>query len=108
MKIKEFNKLLAYIDDNIADKKPLMTIYSKSCMFTKDYKDRLEGLKIDIIGNSLNVCLYWCYDKEATKYGFKYNKVKDFFNSSYTLTFNQKDKLLARLEYYRKKTSKII
>lgn len=103
MKTKEFNTLLAYIDDNITDKKPTMAIYNSSYLFTKEKIDRLEGLKIDIIGSSVNICLYWGYDKAPTKYGFKYDKSRDFFNRSYVLTFNQKDKLLARLEYYSNK-----
>lgn len=102
MKTREFNKLLAYIDDNITDKKPVMTIYSKSYLFTDETIDKIEGLKIDIIGNCVNLCLYWCYDRVKAKHGYKYNKIMDLFNSSYVLTFNQRDKLLNKLSEYIK------
>lgn len=100
MNTKEFNKLLSGIESSITDKKPSITIYSKSYLFTNETSDKIEGLKIDVIGTSVNVCLYVGYDKVATKYGFKYETIRDLYNKHYILTYKQLGSLIAKLSEY--------
>lgn len=100
MNTREFNKLLDGIELSLKDKKPVMAIYSKSYLFTNETLDKIEGLKVDIINTSVNVCLYVGYDKVATEYGFKYETIRDVYNKVYNLTYKQLDKLIAKLSEY--------
>ena len=105
MNTKDFNKLLSGIESTLADKKPVITIYSKSYTFINETTDKIEGLKIDIINRSVNVCLYVGYDKTPTKFGFKYETIRDLYNKQYNLTYNQLDKLIDKIsehiEWYK-------
>ena len=97
MNTKEFNSLLSGIESILSDKKPAITIYSKSYTFINETEDKLEGLKIDIINKSVNVCLYVGYDKTPTKFGFKFETIRDLYNNHYSLTYKQVDKLVDKL-----------
>ena len=97
MNTKEFNSLLSGIESILSDKKPVITIYSKSYTFINETEGKLEGLKIDIINKYVNVCLYVGYDKTPTKFGSKYETIRDLYNEHYSLTYKQIDKLVDKL-----------